>query len=51
MNDVAQINTTQPRDWTPTGSQIAQAGCNEPYPHSGRLTVVGADRPKPATQR
>ena len=43
VNDVAKITTTQPRDWTPTGEQITQAGCNEPYPDTGRLTVFVYD--------
>ncbi|MBB2947713.1 hypothetical protein FB565_007484 [Actinoplanes lutulentus] len=40
MHDVAQINTTQPPDWTPTSEQRQQAIRNEAYPESGRATAI-----------
>ncbi|BAL89921.1 hypothetical protein AMIS_47010 [Actinoplanes missouriensis 431] len=43
MNDVAQVNTTQPADWAPSAEQTQRAELNRPYPPHGRT----APRPAP----
>jgi hypothetical protein len=35
--DVAQVNRTQPADWTPTAEQRQQARRNDAYPAAGRV--------------
>ncbi|WP_177319666.1 hypothetical protein [Actinoplanes philippinensis] len=41
MTDVAEVNSTQPRDWQPTDEQRRRALCNEAYPAAGRVAVPG----------
>ncbi|MEU4689166.1 hypothetical protein [Actinoplanes sp. NPDC023714] len=38
MHDVAQINTTQPRDWAPTPEQVERAVLNPAYPRTGKVS-------------
>lgn len=47
MRDIAQINTTQPPDWTPTPEQLEGAGRNETYPAAGRTVAVPAAASQP----
>jgi hypothetical protein len=36
MRDVAEVNTTQPRDWKPTEEQVRRAERNDVYPPAGK---------------
>ncbi|WP_433797272.1 hypothetical protein [Actinoplanes sp. CA-252034] len=40
MNDVARVNTTQPRDWQPTEEQMRAARRNDAYPAAGRRVTA-----------
>ncbi|MFC4070508.1 hypothetical protein [Actinoplanes subglobosus] len=41
MHDVAEINTSQPGDWTPTPEQVRHARRNDAYPPAGRVATPG----------
>ncbi|GIF41469.1 hypothetical protein [Actinoplanes xinjiangensis] len=40
MRDVAEINTTQPRDWKPTEEQVRRAERNDAYPPAGKRVAA-----------